>query len=69
MFLHDLSITTTPSDKGKKFYMTSNSGSAPSGGAGLQGAINTPSKVGGSKSAFAKMRSWAGDIRGRLVCK
>eukprot|EP00795_Rhopilema_esculentum_P012339 gene12339-2990_t len=65
MFLHDLNTTTAPSDKGKKFYMTSNTSSLQAGGVGAQGAVNTPMKTGTSKSAFAKMRSWAGDIRGR----
>ena len=69
MFLHDLNTTTSPSDKGKKFYMTSNTSSMQSGGVGAQGAVNTPMKTGTSKSAFAKMRSWAGDIRGRLEIK
>ena len=65
MFLTDFTTTTPPSDKGKKFYMTSNTNNAAGSGTGVQGSLGSSSKSGSSKSAFAKMRSWAGDMRGR----
>ena len=64
MFLHGLHPSSPPSEQSKKFYITSNS----SRGTGPGAAVPTPMKAGGtSKSTFAKMKSWAGDIRGKLV--
>jgi len=66
MFLHGLNTVSPPSEKSKKFYITSNANSTSGSGHGSGGALHTPSKSGGtSKSAFAKMMSWAGDMRGR----
>ena len=68
MFLHGLNTVSPPSEKSKKFYITSNANSSSGSGHGSGGALHTPSKTGGtSKSAFAKMMSWAGDMRGRLA--
>ena len=69
MFLHGLNTTSPPSEKSKKFYITSNASqsTSPNLGAGSGGAGTNAMKSGTSKSAFAKMRSWAGDIRGRFV--
>lgn len=67
MFVHGLNTTTPPSEKSKKFYITSNVSSSPGAGVGTAGAVATQMKTGTSKSAFAKMKSWAGDIRGRSV--
>eukprot|EP00794_Sanderia_malayensis_P005451 gene5450-6133_t len=67
MFLSDFTTTSAPSEKGKKFYITSNAGHpTQSGTSTTQGSVNPySSKTPSSKSAFAKMRSWAGDMRGR----
>ena len=64
MFLKDFTTTSAPPDKGRKFYMTASMPAAASG-VGATSSQGTPAKVGTSKSAFQKMRSWAGDIRGR----
>ena len=66
MFLHNLNVASPPPEQSKKFYITASS--SPSLGTGPGGSVANPGKPSGTpKSAFAKMRSWADDIRGRLV--
>ncbi len=65
MFLSDFTTSTPPSDKGKKYYIHANATGTTEGKSTSQGAVNAANKGASSKSAFAKMRSWAGDMRGR----
>lgn len=64
MLITDLTVTQPPSEKGRKFYM-STSTLPPSSSSSNLASNGTSAKSASSKSTFQKVKSWADDLRGR----
>ena len=73
MLIQNLSLSQPPSDKGRKFFMSTTSSTstspAPSMASLNNNTTNISLKVSSSKSTFQKIKSLADDLRGKYVFK
>lgn len=67
MLITDLSLSQPPSEKGRKFYMSTASSSSSTNSLPVTNTMSSSSKSGVSqaKTTFQKVKSWAGDLRGK----
>lgn len=66
MLVKDLSLAHPPSEKGRKFYMSTSAASPSPSATSLNSNNNVNLKV-NSKSTFQKLKLIAADLRGRFL--
>lgn len=69
MLITDLSLSQPPSEKGRKFYMSTAAPTTSTNSLGSAGVASSSSTTRGgvnqARSTFQKVKSWAGDLRGK----